>query len=69
MKQRKIERITASPLHQGFLGEGHLASAIIDGSDLTVTDPFILQMDDRLDLPGGPPVGGPHPYAGFETAT
>lgn len=26
-------------------------------------------MDDQLDLPGGPPAGGAHPHAGFETVT
>lgn len=69
MEQRKIERITRSPLHQGFLGKGHLAAAVIDGNDLSRTDPFILLMDDQLDLPGGEPVGGAHPHAGFETVT
>ncbi len=69
MENRKIARITSSPAHQGFLGQGHLAAAVIDGSNFMKTDPFILLMDDRLDLPGGPPVGGPHPHAGFETVT
>lgn len=67
--QRKIARITHSPLQPGFLGRGHQAAAVIDGSDFQQTDPFILLMDDRLDLPGGEPVGGPHPHAGFETVT
>ena len=69
MKQRIIEKITESPFHQGFLGEGHQASAVIDGSNFSATDPFIVLMDDRLNLPGGKPVGGPHPHAGFETVT
>ncbi len=69
MKQRKIDRITSNPPHPGFLGEGHTASAVIDGTDFKKTDPFILLMDDRLNLPGGPPVGGAHPHAGFETVT
>ncbi len=69
MIQRKIARISSSPLHQGFLGQGHLAAAIIDGSNFKQTDPFLLLMDDNLDLPGGPPAGGPHPHAGFETVT
>jgi quercetin 2,3-dioxygenase len=30
--------------------------------------PFILLMDDHLDI-GNRPVGGPHPHAGFETRT
>ena len=69
MKQRKIDRITANPAHPGFLGEGHIATPVIDGQDFSKTDPFIILMDDRLNLPGGPPVGGPHPHAGFETVT
>ncbi len=69
MKKRKIARIVTTHLHQGFLGQGHEAAAVIDGNNFTQTDPFILLMDDRLNLPGGPPVGGPHPHAGFETVT
>jgi redox-sensitive bicupin YhaK (pirin superfamily) len=69
MKQRKIEKITSNPSHPGFLGEGHTASAVIDGTDFKETDPFIILMDYRLNLPGGPPVGGAHPHAGFETVT
>jgi hypothetical protein len=33
-----------------------------------MTDPFILLIDDHLDI-GNRPVGGPHPHAGFETVT
>jgi hypothetical protein len=69
MTERKITTINSSPLHQGFLGRGHMAAAIIDGRNFEHTDPFILLMDDCLDLPGGPPVGGAHPHAGFETVT
>lgn len=69
MITRSIARITAAPLHPGFLGEGHLAAAVVDGRDFPRTDPFIILMDDRLHLPGGEPAGGPHPHAGFETAT
>ncbi|SEL31704.1 pirin family protein [Parapedobacter koreensis] len=69
MIQRKISKIETRHLRQGFLGPGHLAAAVIDGNDFAQTDPFVLLMDDRLDLPGGPPVGGPHPHAGFETVT
>lgn len=56
-------------MHRGFLGEGHMAAAVVDGNDFARTDPFIILMDDRLDLPGGEPVGGAHPHAGFETVT
>lgn len=69
MRQRKIEQVTQSPREEGFLGTGHTAAAVIDGSRYAETDPFILLMDDRLDLPGGSPVGGAHPHAGFETVT
>lgn len=69
MRTRKIDRVTSSPLQPGFLGSGHLAAAVIGGQDFSKTDPFIVLMDDRLDLPGGEPVGGAHPHAGFETVT
>lgn len=69
MAQRDITRITQNPWHEGFLGKGHKALAVLEGVPYTDSDPFILFMDDSLDLPGGPPVGGPHPHAGFETLT
>jgi redox-sensitive bicupin YhaK (pirin superfamily) len=69
MNIQSITRITKAPLQPGFLGDGHTAAAVIDSERYRETDPFILLMDDRLDLPGGPPVGGAHPHAGFETIT
>lgn len=69
MIQRKIVQVHTPHAHQGFLGEGHVAKAIIDGNDFRRTDPFMLLMDDRLKLPGGTPAGRPHPHAGFETVT
>jgi len=69
MKQRTISRVTTSPIRPGFLGKGHLASPVADGTNFRETDPFIILMDDRLDLPGDQPAGGPHPHAGFETVT
>lgn len=69
MSQRTISKITQSHWHQGFLGTGHSASAVLDGMPYQDTDPFILFMDDKLNLPGGEPVGGAHPHAGFETLT
>lgn len=69
MEQRIIEHIATPQGHQGFLGEGHTAKAVIDGKDFINTDPFILLMDDALSLPGGKSVGGAHPHAGFETVT
>ena len=65
----KIKHINTPAFHPGFLGQGHTAAAIVNGSRFRETDPFLLLMDDRLDLPGGEPVGGPHPHAGFETVT
>lgn len=69
MIQRTIENTITPEAHQGFLGEGHIAKALIDGKNFINTDPFILLMDDALNLPGGKPVGGAHPHAGFETVT
>lgn len=69
MLQRTLLKVTQSPWHQGFLGTGHSASAVLDGIPYTDSDPFIVFMDDQLNLPGGPPVGGAHPHAGFETLT
>ncbi|MFL9831739.1 pirin-like C-terminal cupin domain-containing protein [Flavobacterium sp. ST-87] len=69
MTQRAISKITQSGWHQGFLGTGHSASAVFEGTPYRNSDPFILFMDDKLNLPGGEPVGGAHPHAGFETLT
>src|SRR5690606_14821663 len=41
--------------------------AVLEGVPYKDSDPFILFMDDSLNLPGGEPVGGAHPHAGFET--
>jgi len=69
MTNRKIERIQDTRQGPGFLGPGHIAIPVLDGNSFAQTDPFILLMDDQLDLPGGEPVGGAHPHAGFETVT
>jgi len=69
MLQRTIFKITRSHWHQGFLGAGHRASAVFEGIPYTESDPFIVFMDDKLNLAGGSPVGGAHPHAGFETLT
>ena len=69
MKQRKIDKITSNPWRPGFLGEGHTAKAVVGGQDFEQTDPFIILMDDRVNLPGNESAGGPHPHAGFETVT
>ncbi|PJR04056.1 pirin family protein [Avrilella dinanensis] len=69
MERRNISHITQNHWHNGFLGTGHRAMAVLDGVPYQDSDPFILFMDDSLNLPGGEPVGGPHPHAGFETLT
>ena len=69
MKTRKTDQILHNPAHPGFLGKGHIATAVIGGRSFAQNDPFILLMDDQVDLPGGEPAGGPHPHAGFETVT
>lgn len=69
MIRRNISQITQNPWHNGFLGTGHQAMAVLDGVPYQDSDPFILFMDDSLNLPGGEPVGGSHPHAGFETLT
>lgn len=66
--KRKLVRKYSPVGHAGFLGEGHIARAVVQG-DFTDTDPFILLMDDMLDKKTDEPVGGPHPHAGFETVS
>ncbi len=69
MTRRNISKIIQNHWHNGFLGAGHKALAVLDGVAYKDSDPYILFMDDNLDLPGGEPVGGAHPHAGFETLT
>src|SRR5690606_22083760 len=69
MIRRNISMITQNHWHNGFLGTGHSAMAVLDGVPYKDSDPYILFMDDSLKLPGGKPVGGAHPHAGFETLT
>lgn len=69
MTQKTISKITRNSWHTGFLGTGHRAMEVLNGISYNESDPFILFMDDVLDLPGGEPVGGAHPHAGFETLT
>lgn len=68
-KQRSISRVfQVPPLTPGFVGAGHLAAPVVSPENFEMSDPFILLMDDHLDI-GNRPVGGPHPHAGFETVT
>lgn len=68
---RRIARtITLPPPSPGFLGAGHTAIEVIDPAALEASDPFVLLMDDRLDLGPTPrKIGGAHPHAGLETVT
>src|SRR5450755_3466891 len=68
-QERGISRVVnVPPAAPGFVGPGHLAAPVVSPENFEMTDPFILLMDDRLDI-GNRPVGGPHPHAGFETVT
>jgi redox-sensitive bicupin YhaK (pirin superfamily) len=68
--ERGIGRVvTLGAPQPGFVGEGHEAIAVVEPGDYARTDPFILLMDDRLDLAPGGRVGEAHPHAGFETVT
>jgi quercetin 2,3-dioxygenase len=69
MINRKIASVLNPTPSPGFLGTGHIAVPVIGGYQFKQTDPFILLMDDQLDLPGEETVGGAHPHAGFETVT
>jgi redox-sensitive bicupin YhaK (pirin superfamily) len=68
-QQRGISRVVNVPaVAPGFVGPGHLAAPVVSPENFEMNDPFILLMDDHLDI-GDRPVGGPHPHAGFETVT
>jgi hypothetical protein len=68
--QRTIARtVTTPPPAPGFAGAGHTAVPVVDPSRFAEQDPFILLMDDRVDMAAGVPIGGEHPHAGFEIAT
>jgi quercetin 2,3-dioxygenase len=57
------------PPAPGFIGEGHTAVEVLAPADLAASDPFVLLMDDRLDIPQRRQIGGAHPHAGLETVT
>ena len=68
--QRTIARtVSTPPPAPGFAGPGHTAVPVVDPSRFAEQDPFILLMDDRVDMAAGVPIGGEHPHAGFEIAT
>jgi redox-sensitive bicupin YhaK (pirin superfamily) len=70
MSDRGIARVvtTAAP-SPGFIGEGHTAVSVVDPNEFVRNDPFIVLMDDRIDLEPGREAGGAHPHGGFETVT
>lgn len=61
--------VTPPPEAPGFMGEGHTAVPVVEPNDFARTDPFILLMDDRVNLPAASQAGGAHPHAGFEVVT
>jgi redox-sensitive bicupin YhaK (pirin superfamily) len=66
----RLSRVTATPPPApGFIGPGHTAVEVLEPRHLEASDPFVLLMDDRLDLPARRQIGGPHPHAGLETVT
>jgi redox-sensitive bicupin YhaK (pirin superfamily) len=68
-RARRIARtITTAPPAPGFIGAGHEAVTVVSPDTFSMSDPFILLMDDRVDI-GDRPAGGAHPHAGFETVT
>ena len=70
MRDRGIERVvTTPPPAPGFIGEGHTAVSVVDPREFARNDPFIVLMDDRIDLEPDRPAGGAHPHGGFETVT
>jgi len=67
---RPLSRIVTTPAPApGFIGEGHTAVEVVAPFDLGAGDPFVLLMDDRLDIAKRRTIGGAHPHAGLETVT
>jgi redox-sensitive bicupin YhaK (pirin superfamily) len=68
--ERHIARtVVTPPPEPGFIGEGHTAVEVVYSEDLPASDPFVLLMDDRLDIAKRRAIGGAHPHAGLETVT
>jgi len=67
---RSLSRVTTTPPPApGFIGEGHTAVEVVRPTALADSDPFVLLMDDRLDISPRRQIGGAHPHAGLETVT
>ena len=70
MSNRTFQRVQNTPPPEpGFIGEGHTAVEVLTPSALKQNDPFVLLMDDRLDIAQRRVIGGAHPHAGLETVT
>jgi quercetin 2,3-dioxygenase len=70
MSDRGIGRVvTTAPPSPGFIGDGHTAVSVVDPTEFPHNDPFIVLMDDRIDLEPGREAGGAHPHGAFETVT
>src|SRR5918993_1448938 len=70
MIERTFERILRTPPPEpGFIGEGTTAVGGCSPTALTASDPFVLLMDDRLEIAQRRVIGGAHPHAGLETVT
>jgi quercetin 2,3-dioxygenase len=70
MSDRGIGRVvTTAPPSPGFIGDGHTAVSVVNPNEFARNDPFIVLMDDRIDLEAGREAGGAHPHGGFETVT
>jgi redox-sensitive bicupin YhaK (pirin superfamily) len=61
--------VTTAPPSPGFIGDGHTAVSVVNPNEFARNDPFIVLMDDRIDLEAGREAGGAHPHGGFETVT
>jgi quercetin 2,3-dioxygenase len=67
---RKLSRVVSPPPPApGFIGPGHTAVEVLEPGALEESDPFVLLMDDRLDIQPRRAIGGAHPHAGLETVT
>lgn len=54
-------RYTTPPPAPGFIGEGHTAVEVLRPDALAASDPFVLLMDDRLEISAARQIGGAHP--------
>jgi len=57
-QQRSISRVlNVPPAAPGFVGPGHLAAPAVSPENFDMNDPFILLMDDHLDIGGSENTG------------